>query len=267
MRTLTRSPTPCESRSRACANAAASPGSSPRYPAPGTASILNRTPGAREGSVDRASGLRMPRFSLARLTPRWLLHLPSRTVRLRLTLLYGGLFLVSGVALLAIMYLLFRQNTGVDLIVPSGTRHPDPLDEQKYRQLVQRSSVDLHQGLLQAGIALAIMTVVSVALGWLVAGRVLRPLRAMTATTRQISERNLHERLALSGPRDELKDLADTIDGLLARPEPHVPDQKRFAANASHELRTPLAVTQTLLDAARNDQDRDNDELVERLHA
>jgi two-component system sensor histidine kinase VanS len=110
------------------------------------------------------------------------------------------------------------------------------------------------------------MTAVSIALGWLVAGRVLRPLRAMTASTRQISERNLDERLALSGPRDELKDLADTIDGLLARLEAHVAEQQRFAANASHELRTPLAVTQTLLDVARSDPNRDHGELVERLH-
>jgi two-component system sensor histidine kinase VanS len=111
------------------------------------------------------------------------------------------------------------------------------------------------------------MAVVSIALGWLVAGRVLRPLRAMTATTRQISERNLHERLALAGPRDELKDLADTIDGLLARLQAHVAEQERFAANASHELRTPLALTQTLLDVALNDPNRDIDELVERLHS
>jgi two-component system sensor histidine kinase VanS len=200
------------------------------------------------------------------IPPRWL-HLPAPTVRLRLTLLYGGLFLISGVVLLAIMYLLFRHNGGVDLIVSNGDRRLDPAAEQKYSELVQRSSEDLHQGLLKAAIALAVMTVVSGGLGWLVAGRVLRPLREMTATTRQISERNLNERLALSGPRDELKDLADTIDGLLARLEAHVAEQQRFAANASHELRTPLAVTQTLLDVARNDQDRGNDELVDRLHA
>ncbi len=194
-------------------------------------------------------------------------RLPPPTVRLRLTLLYGGLFLVSGVLLLGIMYLLFRQSAGVDLIVPNGTRHPDPVAQQKFSQLVQRSSADLHQGLLQAGIAVAVMTVVSGALGWLVAGRVLRPLRAMTATAQRISERNLHERLALSGPRDELKDLADTFDGLLARLEAHVAEQQRFAANASHELRTPLAVTQTLLDVARNDPNPDDGDLVERLHA
>jgi two-component system sensor histidine kinase VanS len=138
---------------------------------------------------------------------------------------------------------------------------------QMYAGAVARNTRELHQGLIQSGIALAIMTVVSIALGWLVAGRVLRPLRAMTATTRQISERNLNERLALSGPRDELKDLADTVDGLLARLEAHVAEQQRFAANASHELRTPLALTQTLLDVARKDANRVNGELVDRLHA
>jgi two-component system sensor histidine kinase VanS len=135
-----------------------------------------------------------------------------------------------------------------------------------YAEELRRSADNLHEGLLQAGLALAITTVVSVALGWLVAGRVLRPLREMTATTRQISERNLNERLALSGPRDELKDLADTIDGLLGRLEAHVAEQQRFAANASHELRTPLSLTQTLLDVARKNPNRENGELVDRLH-
>ena len=220
---------------------------------------------------------------ILRLVPRRWFHLPSGTVRLRLTLLYSGLFLVSGAALLVTMYLLFRGNTGVDLIVPTGIPHrsssPGALDQvlantqavgrvrQMYAGAVERDSHGLHQGLLESGIALAIMTVISVALGWLVAGRVLRPLRMMTATTRRISERNLGARLALSGPRDELKDLADTVDGLLARLEAHVAEQQRFAANASHELRTPLAVTQTLLDVARSDPNRSDDELVERLHA
>ncbi|MFL5863188.1 MAG: sensor histidine kinase [Solirubrobacteraceae bacterium] len=216
-----------------------------------------------------------------------MLHLPVRTVRLRLTLLYSGLFLVSGVMLLAITYLLFRQATGIDVIVPTGTRRglasPGALKhvlanpevaryvrqvaDQAFARAAHAQDDDLHRLLVRSGIALAIMTVVSVALGWLVAGRVLRPLRAMTATTRHISERSLHERLALSGPHDELKDLADTVDGLLARLEAHVAEQRRFATNASHELRTPLALTQTLLDVARKDPNRDNDELVERLRA
>ena len=233
--------------------------------------------------MDRAPGIRMPRLALARLTPRRMLHLPSRTVRLRLTLLYGGLFLASGVALLATTYLLFRSNTGVELIVPTGTPHrstnPGALNHvlanpdvarnvrERFAGAVARESHGLHQGLIQSGIALAIMTAVSIALGWLVAGRVLRPLRTITATTRQISERNLSQRLALSGPRDELKDLADTVDGLLARLEAHVAEQQRFAANASHELRTPLAITQTLLDVARNDPNRGDGDLVARLQA
>ena len=212
-----------------------------------------------------------------------MLHLPSRTVRLRLTLLYSGLFLVSGVALLATTYLIFRGNTGVDLIVPTGPVHrstspgalngvlPNPAAVRHVRQMfagaVERHTHGLHYGLIESGIALAIMTGVSVAVGWLVAGRVLRPLRTMTATARQISERNLNERLALSGPRDELKDLADTIDALLGRLEAHVAEQQRFAANASHELRTPLALTQTLLDVARKDPNPVNGELVDRLHA
>ncbi len=228
----------------------------------------------------------MSRLSLARLTPRRMLRLPSRTVRLRLTLLYSGLFLVSGAVLLAITYLLVRRASAPDLVVAGGSQHgptgPRALKEalanpevaryvrhgaeQQYARALQAHSNDLHQLLVRSGIALAIMTVVSLALGWLIAGRVLRPLRAMTTATRQISERNLHERLALSGPRDELKDLADTIDGLLTRIEAHVAEQQRFAANASHELRTPLAVTKTLLDVARSNPDGDDGELIERLH-
>jgi two-component system sensor histidine kinase VanS len=208
--------------------------------------------------------------ALARLAPRRWLHLPSWTVRLRLTLLYGGLFIVSGALLLAITYVLFRRNGGTSLIVPTGvdiTPHMRQGIEAKFADVEASRDSELDQLLVQSAIALGIMAVVSIALGWLVAGRVLRPLRTMTATTRQISERNLNERLALAGPQDELKDLADTIDGLLARLEAHVAEQQRFAANASHELRTPLALTQTLLDVARADPNRDNGELVERLTA
>ncbi|HWE58826.1 MAG TPA: HAMP domain-containing sensor histidine kinase [Solirubrobacteraceae bacterium] len=206
-----------------------------------------------------------------------MLQLPSPTVRLRLTLLYSGLFLVSGVALLAATYLIFRSNSGVDLIVPTGTanglgghhasRNPEVIRQvqRMYAASVARDTHGLHEGLIQSAIALTIMTAISVVLGWLVAGRVLRPLRTMTAMTRRISERNLSERLALAGPQDELKDLADTVDGLLARLEAHVAEQQRFAANASHELRTPLSITKTLLDVARNDPDHAHDELVDRL--
>jgi two-component system sensor histidine kinase VanS len=219
----------------------------------------------REATVDRAPGVRMPR-PFASLTPRRLLHVPSRTVRLRLTLLYGGLFLISGVALLAITYLIFRSASGVDLIVQHGSAHASPSQDAAtrltYARLVRRSTDALHQGLLRSVIVLGLMTAASIGLSWLVAGR---PLREMTATARQISERNLNERLAISGPRDELKDLADTVDGLLGRLEVHVAGQQRFAANASHELRTPLAITKTLLDVASNDPSGAKGELVDRL--
>ncbi len=205
-----------------------------------------------------------------------MLRPPARTVRLRLTVLYSGLFLASGVVLLVATYLIFRRNSGVDLIVaprnPGGihglSQSPEVAHrvQQLYGILVARHSHGLHEGLLQSAIALAVMTVVSIALGWLVAGRVLRPLRTITAATRQISEHNLNERLALAGPRDELRDLADTVDGLLGRLEAHVVEQQRFAANASHELRTPLSITQTLLEVARDDPSSDTGELLGRLH-
>lgn len=194
-------------------------------------------------------------------------RLPRRTVRLRLTLLYGVLFLLSGAALLTITYFLVHHATSGVLFVnrsaetqPSINGHFPPAPQQlqdlaaQGRQLrdnaVHQHNAELHQLLVQSGIALGLMSVVSIALGWLVAGRVLAPLRTMTATTRRISEANLHERLALSGPRDELKELGDTIDGLLARLEAAFDAQRRFVANASHELRTPLAMMRTSVDVA-----------------
>jgi hypothetical protein len=180
---------------------------------------------------------------------------------LRLTLLYGGLFVVSGAALLAITYLLvlyftthIQITTGsFDTSGGQGDRARGPLGPAPTRAPTAVSQLHhsyLHQLLVESGIALAIMLVVSIWLGWLVAGRVLRPLRTMTATTRRISQENLHERLDLPGPRDELKDLGDTIDGLLARLETAFQAQRRFVANASHELRTPLAMMRTSLDVA-----------------
>jgi signal transduction histidine kinase len=185
--------------------------------------------------------------------------MPRRTVRLRLTLYYGLLLLASGAALLAITYGLVDSRLSGDLVsqgpglgstTGSGpvTAPPSVSDSLRAQQ-----AADLHLLLVQSGIALAIMAAVALAMGWLTAGRALRPLRAITATTRQISDRNLHERLALTGPRDELTDLADTIDGLLARLDAAFDSQRRFVANASHELRTPLMLTQTLLQVALAD--------------
>jgi signal transduction histidine kinase len=186
--------------------------------------------------------------------------LPARSVRLRLTALYGGLFVLCGTGLLVITYLLVSHSThhrppgGVFSGRPfAGALGPAERTVEIGRivaALHYQNRVDLHQLLIESGIALAAMAVLSVALGWVVAGRVLSPLRTITAKTRQISERSLHERLALPGPRDELKQLADTIDELLARLEAAFDAQRRFVANASHELRTPLAMMRTRLDVA-----------------
>jgi signal transduction histidine kinase len=189
------------------------------------------------------------------------LRLPRRTVRLRLTLLYGALFLVSGVVLLAVTYFLVTnkffgevvfQTSNSPVPVPGGAAGPTPRPDQSPDQL--------RQLLILSGIALATMLAVSIALGWLMAGRVLRPLRTMTVTTRQISEKNLHQRLAVAGPDDELKDLADTIDGLLARLDAAFDTQKdaldaqrRFVANASHELRGPLTLERAAIEVALAD--------------
>ncbi len=118
---------------------------------------------------------------------------------------------------------------------------------------IDHRSLDAGDFLVASCIVLVALAGAAVLTGWLVAGRVLRPLRVMTAATRQISERNLHERLALAGPDDELKNLGDTIDSLLARLESAFDSQRRFIASASHELRTPLMLSQTLLQVALAD--------------
>jgi signal transduction histidine kinase len=193
-------------------------------------------------------------------------RLPRRTVRLRLTLLYGGLFLVSGVVLLAVTYLLVTNRIFGDEPV-FQTRYaesPVPVPPAGGGPTTHFSESDgpdkLWQLLILSGIALAVMLAVSIAAGWLMAGRVLRPLRTMTATTRQISEENLHQRLAVAGPDDELKDLADTIDGLLARLDAAFDSQRdaldaqrRFVANASHELRGPLTRERAAIEVALAD--------------
>lgn len=178
---------------------------------------------------------------------------PRTTVRWRLTLLYTALFLLCGTALLAITYGLFARLDYSNPTKPTAGLGRNPATSASLKiadAMSTQRGLDLHRLLLGSGIALAIMAAVSGVLGWVVAGRVLAPLRTITATTDRISDTNLHERIAMSGPRDELRLLADTIDGLLGRLETAFDAQRRFVANASHDLRTPLAMMRTTLDVA-----------------
>jgi signal transduction histidine kinase len=258
---------------------------------------------------------------------------PRRTARLRLTALYSGLFLLTGVALAAITYVLFERATEYRTPPIPRIPHtpaigklqlPSPLAKtlpqqfnlvqnqlaraqiqlaqaqlrlaglpagplatqdqqlrqdqqqltqdqhqlaqsvhqlaQSVHQLAQAGSVqtaqraaDSHQLLVNSGIALAVVAVLALLAGWLVAGRMLRPIRIITGTARRISSTSLHERLALDGPEDELKELGDTLDSLFARLEAAFEAQRHFVANASHELRTPLTAERTLLQVALDD--------------
>ncbi|MGN6169414.1 MAG: sensor histidine kinase [Solirubrobacteraceae bacterium] len=177
---------------------------------------------------------------------------PRPTVRWRLTLLYSLMFVICGAALLAITYNLFANfaySPPKPEIGPGG-QPPNPASVRIATAMSVQRSIGLHRLQLYSWIALAIMAIVSVVLGWVVAGRVLAPLRTITTAADRISETNLHERLAMRGPRDELRLLADTIDRLLERLEVAFEAQRRFVANASHELRTPLAMMRTSLDVA-----------------
>ncbi len=276
-----------------------------------------------------------------RLAPPSWLRLPRRTARLRLTVLYGGLFLLSGVALVATTYVLFERATeykaphlpkiphtpaiqqlhfpGVpapaNAALPQGQsvviEHPHPLAQaqqelvqaqyelsharprliggvptqlarvqhqvtaaqhqlaQDQRQLTDavhqlarvgpvqaaQRAADSHQLLVNSGIALAIVAVLALLAGWLVAGRMLRPIRTITRTARRISSTSLHERLALDGPQDELKELGDTLDDLFGRLDDAFEAQRQFVANASHELRAPLTRQRALIQVALGDPD------------
>ncbi|MET9887947.1 HAMP domain-containing sensor histidine kinase [Streptomyces sp. NPDC006430] len=196
-----------------------------------------------------------PPRRLAGLTAR--LGLRRGTVRTRFTALYVTLFLLSGTALLAIVAVVASGGSRSSQIAPdggadqpaTGAQAQGRIDELE-QQLAQAHDAQSRQILLGSAIALGVMAVISVGLGWFVAGRVLRPLRVMTAATRRITVDSLHERLAIGGPGDEVKDLADTIDDLLGRLEHSFDTQRLFVANASHELRTPLTTMRASLDVA-----------------
>ena len=187
------------------------------------------------------------------------------TVRTRLTLVYGGLFVLAGMVLLGATYILVQQrlpmavagvasNNSAGLEVDAARPPDDKMFVQKVVNGTQNTA--LHTLLTQGLTSLVLVSAAAIALGWLIAGRMLQPLHQITATARRIAEappdadRGLHERIALTGPQDEIKELADTFDVMLARLDQSFDGQRRFIANASHELRTPLTLNRTLLEVA-----------------
>ncbi len=208
---------------------------------------------------------------------RQLLRLPAHTIRLRLTALYGTVFLITGAALLTLGYVFVRTNlrTHHSLraellrlgITPLrgefGFAPGSPTGKLIHTVQDQILGGALHRLLLEYIGALLLMTAASVVIGWLLAGRALAPLRDITATARRVSGENLGERIALQGPADELKELADTFDGMLARLDGAFASQRHFVASASHELRTPLAIMRTEIDVALADPEAHADELRE----
>jgi signal transduction histidine kinase len=179
---------------------------------------------------------------------------------MRLTLMYSGMFLLLGTTVIAIIVVLTGQSPIVVHVSGASTvaAHPIsavPLDRtvQNLNGVLAQHSADVGRLFTVSWAVLAITTIGSAVLGWFAAGRVLRPVRSITATARTISAGNLHERLALTGPEDEFKALGDTLDDLLARLEASFEAQRRFVANASHELRTPLTLERTLLQVALAD--------------
>ncbi len=174
---------------------------------------------------------------------------PGLSVRLKLTLSYAGFLVLAGVLLLAAGWVFLTRGRHVGLIFEPG-----------YGYSVLRDFAPA------AATVLAFLLAFGLAGGWLLAGRMLAPLAHITNATRTAATGSLAHRIRLPGRRDEFRELADAFDTMLAQLEAHLAEQRRFAANASHELRTPLAITQTLLDVARNDPSRGDDELVDRLH-
>lgn len=224
------------------------------------------------------------------------------SVRVRLTLVYGGLFLITGLGLLTTTYVLVDRTTSTTesatfsftgvaseyppeaplpqgpvkgdppprIIGPSTLEHDPSNPDTAFTDVVSRElerrlksqQAEMMRGLLtNSGIALAVMLLVAVGLGWILAGRVLRPLRTVTATVQEISHSNLHRRLAASGPRDEFRELSDTFDELLDRLEGSFEAQRRFVANASHELRTPLARQRVIAQVTLSDPDASEESL------
>ena len=180
---------------------------------------------------------------------------PAISLRLRLTLLYGGLLAVVAATLLGVAAVVLDRAVRSLPQFPPGVRlnfgDGSSLTAEQYSQLIRDSARG--ELLRSAGLVFAVVAVVALAAAYVLAGRALQPVGRVTATARRLSEENLGDRIALDGPPDELKELADTFDAMLARLDAAFDSQRRFVANASHELRTPLAVIRTEVDVTLGD--------------
>jgi signal transduction histidine kinase len=198
------------------------------------------------------------------MTRRWM----RSTIRVRLTLLYAGAFFLAGAVLVAVMYFFLGQaldrqvtaRVGVTQHLqeptsdqPSSVRAAHEAQDALRAQFQQDRDNTLNSMLVVSLIALGVVGVAAGGFGWLVAGRALDPLQRITMTARRVADRSLHERIALDGPQDEIKDLADTFDAMLERLDRSFDSQRRFVANASHELRTPLTINRSLIEVALDD--------------
>jgi two-component system sensor histidine kinase VanS len=180
------------------------------------------------------------------------------SVRLKLTLSYVGFLMLVGALLLAAVWVFLLRDVPLEVLVPSLSNFPRVFDPSNFGPIVFAPA---------AAVVLAFTLVAGLLGGWLLAGRMLAPLTRISDATRLTANGSLSHRIGLEGRRDEFRELADSFDAMLARLEAQVAEQQRFAANASHELRTPLAISQTLLEVARNDPSHDTGELIDRLHA
>jgi signal transduction histidine kinase len=182
------------------------------------------------------------------------------TIRARLTLVFGGLFLLAGIVLLAVTYVLVSQRLPHGQLSADSSKPPEGKPIPPGAAKMESIATDIQEGtlrelLIQGGVALVVVSAAAIALGWLIAGRMLQPLHQVTETARRIAhapaaDRGLHDRIALEGPHDEIKELADTFDVMLEHLDKSFDGQRRFIANASHELRTPLTLNRALLEVA-----------------
>jgi signal transduction histidine kinase len=187
------------------------------------------------------------------------------TIRVRLTLLYAGAFFLAGAALVAVLYFIMGQaldrqvtaRVGISEHLststpsePGSQQAAHEAQEALRAQFEQDRDDTLNSMLIASLVALGVVGVVAGGFGWLLAGRALHPLQQITTTARRVADRSLHERIALEGPNDEIKELADTFDAMLERLDRSFDSQRRFVVNASHELRTPLTINRSLIEVA-----------------